>query len=353
MLLALGRAGYGPASVGDPTDAGTRARHGFPSTRASGTGPPYAHPMTARTTLTTFAIPGHGTEDVLVGPDGTVYTGTDDGHIHALDPVTSRTRKVAATRGRPLGLEWLPDGRLLVCDAERGLLAVTVSADQPAADVEVLVAQTETTFLNNASVLGDGTVFFTDSSAVHPLADWKGEVVEDTRSGHLLRRAPDGAVTVVLDGVRFANGVTAAADASYVLVAELNARRLLRHWLAGDRAGETEPFVEDLPGYPDNIALGSDGLVWVAIASPRDPLVEALHRRGPAWLKRRLWRLPERLQPRVKRTARVQAYDGSGRLVADHDLDASGFHLVTGVREHDGTVWLGSLVEPRVACFRA
>jgi sugar lactone lactonase YvrE len=289
---------------------------------------------------------------LLVGPDGRVYTGTDDGHVHALDPATSHTTRVAATRGRPLGLEWLPDGRLLVCDAVRGLLAVTVTADQPTEDIEVLVAPTETTFLNNATVLADGTIFFTDSSAVHPLVDWKGEVVEDTCSGRLLRRTPEGTVSVVVDGVRFANGVTAAADASYVVVAELNARRLLRHWLRGERAGETEPFAEDLPGYPDNIALGSDGLIWVAIASPRDPLVELLHRHGPAWLKRRAWRLPERLQPRVRRTARVQAYDQTGRLVADHDLDASGFHMVTGVREHDGTVWLGSLDEPRVACFR-
>lgn len=302
-------------------------------------------------TLTLFAIPGNGTEDVVVGDDGTVFTGTDDGTIHALTPATGAVRTVARTGGRPLGIELLDDARLLVCDATRGLLAVGIHDG----GVEVLVSEIQGApmrFLNNATVLQDGTIFFTDSSAVHPLADWKGEVVENTCSGRLLRRSPDGSVAVVLEGVRFANGVTAAADASYVVVAELNARRLLRHWLTGERAGETEPFVEELPGYPDNISLGSDGLIWVAVASPRDSLVELLHRHGPAWLKRRLWRLPERLQPAVKRTARVQSYDADGRLVADHDLDASGFHMVTGVREHDGTVWLGSLVEPRVACFR-
>jgi sugar lactone lactonase YvrE len=301
--------------------------------------------------LSLFAIPGNGTEDVAVAADGTVFTGTADGTIHALTPATGAVRTVARTGGRPLGIELLGDGRLLVCDAVRGLLAVGIedgSVDILAADVDGTPLQ----FLNNATVLPDGTIFFTDSSAVHPLADWKGEVVEDTCSGRLLRRSPAGQVSVVLDGVRFANGVTAAADASYVVVAELNARRLLRHWLTGERAGETEPFVEDLPGYPDNIALGSDGMIWVAIASPRDPLVELLHRRGPRWLKRRVWRLPERLQPPVRRTARVQAYDDAGRLVGDHQLDASGFHMVTGVRELDGTVWLGSLVEPRVACFR-
>jgi hypothetical protein len=37
-----------------------------------------------------------------------------------------------------------------------------------------------------------------------------------------------------------------------------------------------------------------------------------------------------------------------------HDViaDASGYHMVTGVREHDGALWLGSLHEPAVAVVR-
>jgi hypothetical protein len=45
----------------------------------------------------------------------------------------------------------------------------------------------------------------------------------------------------------------------------------------------------------------------------------------------------------------VQAYDDEGRLVHDLDLDTPDFHMVTGVREHEGRVWLGSLHEPAVA----
>jgi hypothetical protein len=34
-----------------------------------------------------------------------------------------------------------------------------------------------------------------------------------------------------------------------------------------------------------------------------------------------------------------------------HDCEAApdGYHMVTGVREHEGRVWLGSLEEPAVA----
>ena len=47
----------------------------------------------------------------------------------------------------------------------------------------------------------------------------------------------------------------------------------------------------------------------------------------------------------------MQAYADDGRLVHDVDIDHLGFHMVTGVREHDGKVWMGSLHEPSVAVY--
>ncbi len=43
------------------------------------------------------------------------------------------------------------------------------------------------------------------------------------------------------------------------------------------------------------------------------------------------------------------AFDDTGAVVHDLTADASGFHLATGVREHHGRVWLGSLEEPAIA----
>jgi hypothetical protein len=48
---------------------------------------------------------------------------------------------------------------------------------------------------------------------------------------------------------------------------------------------------------------------------------------------------------------RVLALDDTGAVVRDHSFDAADFHFVTGVREHEGRVWLGSLEEPAVAVF--
>ncbi len=286
-----------------------------------------------------IAVPGHGAEDVVVAPGGVVFTGTEDGVIHRIAP-DGRADAVANTDGRPLGIELLPDGRLVVCDARRGLLAVEPSTGT----IESLASGMR--FCNNAAVAADGTIYFSDSSAVHPIDEWKAEMVEVTRTGRLLRRTPDGAVTVLRDRLAFANGVALAGDESFVAVAETATRAIARHWLTG----RNDYLVENLPGYPDNIARGSDGLIWASIASPTDPVVERIQR-SPVWIRRQITKIPEALQPAPKRTVRVQAYDDTGRLVHDLTADSLHFHMVTGVREHDGRIWLGSLHESAIAVF--
>jgi sugar lactone lactonase YvrE len=301
--------------------------------------------------LTRVPVPGPGAEDVVVvthGPDeGAVFTGTEDGNIFRVSHDGRRIDRVAHTGGRPLGLEIGPDGRLLVCDAHRGVLRIDTAtgAVEPVTDS---VAGRKMVFCNNAAVATDGTIWFSDSSTEFGIDKWKDDFVQDTRTGRLLRLTGDGAVEVVLSGLAFANGVALSAAEDYVAVAETAARTVVRRWLTGERAGQRDYLVRDLPGYPDNIARGSDGLIWVTIASPTDPVVERLHR-APLWLRRQVTRIPDRLQPKPKRTVHVQAYADDGTLVHDCSVDTDDFHMVTGVREHDGRVWLGSLHEPALA----
>ena len=292
-------------------------------------------------------LPGMGAEDVVVDEEGHVWTGTDDGSIFRVSPDGS-LQKIGNTGGRPLGLELLGPDRLLVCDADKGLLAMsrtTGVVERLATEVDghrILVC-------NNAAVAANGDIWFSDSSQVYPLQRWRADLVEDTRTGRLLCRHADGRVEVRLTGLAFANGVELAADESFVCVAETGGRCVVRLWLEGPLAGTRDLFVGDLPGYPDNIARGSDGLIWVTLASPPDALLTVLHNRAPRILRRAAGRLPARLQPSPKQTVRVQAYDDQGSLVHDIEADASDFHMVTGVREHDGDVWLGSVEEPAIA----
>jgi len=292
-------------------------------------------------------VPGHGTEDVLVGEDGTVYTGTADGNLYAVDPVSGTARLIGNTGGRPLGLEFLADGRLLVCDAHHGLLAVDIGTGELETLVDAVHGR-PLVFCNNAAVASNGDIWFSDSSRQFGIERWRKDFIQDTRTGQLIRRTPDGGLEIVLDGLGFSNGVALAADESYVAVAETVARTVVRLWLTGEKAGERDLLCEDLPGYPDNIALGSDGLVWVALPSTLDALGERVLRM-PRAVRKVVSSLPTGLQPPVKRVVRVMAFDDAGGCVHDLCADATDFHMVTGVREHRGQVWLGSLEEPAVA----
>ncbi|ONM19824.1 hypothetical protein ZEAMMB73_Zm00001d004938, partial [Zea mays] len=53
--------------------------------------------------------------------------------------------------------------------------------------------------------------------------------------------------------------------------------RCIKVWLKGDKAGEAETFV-DLPGWPDNIRLGSNGHFWIAVLQLRSPWLDFITR---------------------------------------------------------------------------
>src|SRR5262245_9579108 len=122
--------------------------------------------------VTVVPVNGLGPEDVLTDK-GHVFTGVDDGRVLRLTPDGRRLDLIGSTQGRPLGLEWYPDGRLLVCDAKRGLLLMS----RQSGDVEVLVPRgPDLRVCNNAAVAADGTVYFTDSSSRFDLDYWKADL---------------------------------------------------------------------------------------------------------------------------------------------------------------------------------
>ncbi|MFG2968274.1 SMP-30/gluconolactonase/LRE family protein [Streptomyces sp. NPDC048288] len=300
------------------------------------------------------AIGGRGPEDVVTDPDGRVLTGVEDGRILRLDglgdPDTPRVRELARTGGRPLGLELLPDGDLLVCDAERGLLRVGLADGA----VQVLADTVEgepLRFASNVVALPDGTLYFTVSSRRFPLDHWIGDIVEHSGTGRLLRLAP-GARTpeVACDGLQFANGLAVSGDGTFLIVAETGAYRLTRYWLTGPRAGRAEFFAE-LPGMPDNLWRDGD-LTWVALAGPRNPPLDLFHR-TPAAVRRAAARAAVHAPYRPAGTVAVVALDDHGRVVHHLARRPSGFRMATSVCRTGRLLVLGSVWEPGVAVCAA
>ncbi|QJS14699.1 strictosidine synthase family protein [Streptomyces argyrophyllae] len=311
---------------------------------------------TALVPLHYVSLRARGPEDVVADPQGRVLTGVEDGRIlrvhHPADPRRTRTEVLAETGGRPLGLELLPDGALVVCDAERGLLRVGPH-DGTVRVLADAVAGERLRFCSNAVAVPDGTVYFTVSSRRHPVGRWIGDIVEHTGTGRLLRLAPgDREPEVLLEGLQFANGLALSADGSFLVIAETGSCRLTRCRLTGPRAGHAEPFAE-LPGMPDNLwREGSGGPLWVALASPRVPPLDLLHRTPPA-VRRTAARAAVHAPYRPSGTVGVVAVDDRGRTVHRLTRRRSGFRMVTSVCAVGDHLVLGSLWESGMAvCAR-
>ncbi|PXY22674.1 SMP-30/gluconolactonase/LRE family protein [Prauserella muralis] len=288
-------------------------------------------------------VGAHGTEDVLVDTEGRLYTGVADGRILRVDPGGGPVETVAEVPGRPLGLEFLGEDELLVCASDAGLLTVRI-ADGTVRTLLRGVPGAPLLACNNAAVADDGTVYFSDSSRYYVIPRWRVDIIEHTRSGRLLRRNPDGTVDQLLTGLDFANGVALAADGSFVAVAETGGCRVSRLWLTGERAGSVEVLAGELPGYPDNISTGSDGLIWVALPSPRVAALAAIQRL-PRPVRGLAARLPSSLQPSPKPLAGVLGVDAEGHVAHHYEGELPGFRMLTGVREQAGTLYFGSLEE--------
>jgi sugar lactone lactonase YvrE len=301
--------------------------------------------------LEVISVPGHGPEDVVFDAEGRIITGLEDGRILRISENGRRIDTLANTHGRPLGIELLPEGQLLVCDAKRGLLRVEAESGRVEPLLEE-IAGSPMRFCNNAAVARDGTIYFSDSSRRFGIEHWRAELFEHSGTGRLLRRTPEGKVEVLLDGLEFANGVALAPDESFVCVAETTAYRLQRYWLAGPRAGQRDVLIDGLGGFPDNIATGSDGLIWVTQAAPRNKLLDFLHPRWPV-LRKLVWAIPETLQPQPLRVVWVLGIaPEDGRIVHDISYPGHAYHMVTGVRERAGVLALGSLVEDGIALLQ-
>jgi sugar lactone lactonase YvrE len=281
-----------------------------------------------------------GAEDFAFDARGRAYSGLADGRIVRID--ADRVVEVARVPGRALGLSFAPDGSLYACVPGRGLVRV----DTANGTVTVVVDKAEgfaVRHANGVAVASDGTVYFTDSSAVWGAGQFLEDILDQRPSGRVLRFVPStGDVLVLARELSFANGLALAPDERSLLVAEAGRYRLWRLWLDGDKKNLKEVALENLPGFPDNLKPTTRGTVWLGLSSMRKRLIDVVHPHPlfkdalaslPAWLRPRpvRWGFAIELDAEARPLRTVQ--DPSGEVVAS----------VTTAHERNGLLWLGNV----------
>jgi len=292
---------------------------------------------------------GYGPEDVALDADGRIYTGLDDGRIMRLQADGTRPELFANTGGRPLGLAFDPNGNLIVADAIKGLLSI-------ARDARVTVLTTAADGVsfgctNDLDVAADGTIYFTDATSKFPLTNFTADLLEHRGNGRFFAYDPKTKTTrTLLRDLCFANGVAVSPDQTYVLVVETGAYRVHRVWLAGAKQGQTDIFIDNLPGFPDGISSNGKDKFWLALVTPRDPGLDKLL--PHPFLRKVVARLPKLLQPAPKRYSFVLGLDTNGHVINNLQNGATDcFAEIANAVEHNGALYFGSIGESTVGRF--
>lgn len=287
----------------------------------------------------------YGPEDTTVDDDGVLYTGTQDGWIVRVLP-DGEVEKWLETGGRPLGMVFDRSGNLIVADSWKGLLSIA-----PDKTITLLTREAEDLpfrFTDDVDIAPDGRIYFTDASSRFRQPDYVLDLLEMRPHGRLLRYDPRTQKTeVLLSNLHFANGVAVSPDGEYVLVNETWKYRTLKYWISGRRAGQSEVFADNLPGFPDNLAVDDKGRYWIAFPTLRNPQVDMLHQHP--WLKDLLAKLPEYFLPEPQQYGLVVAMDEQAEVITSlHDTRGTHLHEITSVNPHDGYLYFGSLHNDRI-----
>lgn len=287
-----------------------------------------------------LALSGMAPEDVAILPDGQLISGLQDGQIIKVNPLTGDSELIIKIKGRPLGIEVKDTQHIIVCDGQLGQL-LEVNLVKKTVRTLVKRVQGKTIKLcNNAAIAKDGRIFFSQSSQHYAVDQWQMDLIQHPASGALHCLYPNGRVETLLKNLAFANGVALLPDESSVLVAETGRNQIIEF----DLRKRQSLLFASLPGVPDNMSTGESGLIWVAIPSAADWRLNTL-KKLPYLARVVLAKTVGRMKMPVKPYAQVLGYNHYGRLVQQIDINPEHYQLITGVREHQGKLYLGSLHE--------
>ncbi|CAI5459027.1 unnamed protein product [Closterium sp. Yama58-4] len=259
--------------------------------------------------------------------------------------------------GRPLGLAFHPTtGDLYFADGYFGLYKVSAAGGQATKLVSALDGR-KFMMTNDLDIDADANVvYFTDGSSRWYRRDFLPLTLEGRKDGRFMKYDIASGVTTVIDEkVAFANGVAISQDKTFVVYCETTYLRCHRYWIRGPNTGKKEVFV-NLPGYPDNLSLNPRGRFWIALNSRRSPTATVASQTP---LIRETF-VENKLGYKIVKATQDQRASG---IVVEVDADGKITNLledkngkvvkdVSEIVEHDGKLWIGSVIEDYIATLK-
>lgn len=297
-----------------------------------------------------------GPEGVVVDGGGRVYATTDQGWVVRWLPDQIVGEEWVKLPGRGLGICLGDNDDFWVADAFEGVFHISANGNITQRLTEV--DGQPLLYANDLVMAPNGKIYLTDSttrfSAKGYGSTYKAslvDIMEHQKTGRVIEFDPASEESkVIMSGLSFANGVTVDPEGRFLLINETSEYRVWKYWLAGDKQGQSEIIVDNLPGFPDNILAGQDGRFWLGFTSPRIALLDSLAEKP--FLRKVVQRLPSFVRPAAKYYGHILAISGDGEILVNLQDPAATYPLTTGASETSEYLYVSSLVAPTLARIR-
>lgn len=236
----------------------------------------------------------------------------------------------------------------MVADAFKGLLSISATGN-----VTTLVDQIDGKIINYADdvdIASNGIIYFSDASSKFPAKQYGTyeasllDINEHGGHGRIIEYNPiSKTTTVIAHGINFANGVAVSHDEQFVLFNETGSYRVMRVGLYGDNRGKVDVVIDNLPGFPDNIARTNNGLYWLGLVSPRNSILDALS--NSPKLREVIERLPAFLRPQAEHFGHLVAINDRGDVVFNLQDPRGIYGQTTGALSVADKLYVSSLHE--------
>lgn len=297
-----------------------------------------------------------GPEAATHDANGNLYATTHEGWIIRWPVGASAPEKWVNAEGRPLGIAFDAQGDLWVANAYIGLQRVSASKiiSTELTEVDGVAIR----YADDVVVAPNGKVYFSDASTRFSAKEEGGtlpasllDLMEHSDNGRVIEFDPSSKESrVVLDGLTFANGVTLDPNGQFLLVVETGEYKVIKLWLAGEKKGQTEVIIDNLPGFPDNIHRGKNGRYWLGLTAPRSEIVDSLS--SKPFRRKVVQRLPASMHPQVVHYGMVVAIDENGQVLANLQSPSGEVYTTTGAAESDEFLYVTSLTAPFLAKYK-
>jgi ribose transport system permease protein len=300
-------------------------------------------------------------EDVILDRHDNLYAGSRHGDIiRFLAPDYQKMEVFAHIGGQPLGMAFDREDNLYVCIGGMGLYRISPdgtvekATDETNRSMRSVNDDSRLRLADDLDITDDGLIFFSEATVRYEMDEWPIDGLEARGNGRIISYdTKTGTTRTELRGLKFPNGICVASDGQSILFAETFGCSIKRYWFAGPKKGAVEVVMDNLPGYPDNINLASDGNYWLALVGMRSPSLD-LAWKMPGFRRRMAKRVPvdEWLFPNIN-TGCVVKFNEQGKIVESFwDLHGENHPMITSMREHRGYLYLGGILNNRIGRYK-